>query len=172
MIVFMINNTAQLLSAKFEPIICRLNIASAAQLAEIDLGCNRPPWSEKLFNDEFKNPHALIYGARVHGELVGYLDLHLVLDEAHIVNFGVRFAYRGLGVGRSLLLSVLRDLEHKAARWVTLEARASNSVAKRLYESLGFFEVGTREKYYSDDLEDATVMGLNLRQFIDNFGRE
>jgi ribosomal-protein-alanine N-acetyltransferase len=45
---------------------------------------------------------------------------------------------------------------------VTLEVRASNAVAQRLYESLGFVKAGTRPHYYADDGEDALTMRLEL----------
>jgi ribosomal-protein-alanine N-acetyltransferase len=44
------------------------------------------------------------------------------------------------------------------ARYVTLEVRVSNSVARALYEKLGFHEAGIRPRYYTDNNEDAAVM--------------
>jgi ribosomal-protein-alanine N-acetyltransferase len=44
------------------------------------------------------------------------------------------------------------------ARWMTLEVRASNSVAQNLYRKYTFKEMGVRRRYYSDNGEDALVM--------------
>ena len=41
---------------------------------------------------------------------------------------------------------------------VTLEVRISNAVAITLYEKYGFSVVGIRRGYYSDNVEDATIM--------------
>jgi ribosomal-protein-alanine N-acetyltransferase len=41
---------------------------------------------------------------------------------------------------------------------VTLDVRASNIPARKLYESCGFSVVGLRRNYYSDNGEDALTM--------------
>ena len=145
------------------PIVCRLSASSAKDLAEIEQECNRPPWDEALFAKEFKNHHAFIYGVRTSGQLVGFLVCHIVMDEAHIVNFGVRESFRGKGLGRALISEVLNELNAEAVRWVTLEVRQSNQPALYLYKSLGFYEAGLRAKYYSDNGEDALLMRANLQ---------
>lgn len=43
---------------------------------------------------------------------------------------------------------------------MTLEVRASNSVAQSLYRKYGFQVVGRRGRYYSDINEDAVVMAV------------
>ena len=42
----------------------------------------------------------------------------------------------------------------------TLEVRAGNEPAKKLYEGLGFSEAGIRKGYYEDNGEDALIMWL------------
>lgn len=147
------------------PVICRLVPALADEMAHIEAESNSPPWSRELFAQEFLHSHARVMGARLDGRLVGFLICHVVQDEGHIVNFGVAAAYRGKGVGRALIEEVLSDLYAEGVRWMTLEVRRSNQVARKLYESLGFLEVGTRERYYSDNFEDAVVLKLSLQQF-------
>ena len=44
------------------------------------------------------------------------------------------------------------------AEWLTLEVRASNFPAQRLYEKYGFHAAGIRRRYYSDNNEDAIIM--------------
>lgn len=147
-------------------VLCRLSVASAADIAAIEAESNRPPWSEELFVKEFGNSHSFQFGARLEGRLIGFLIAHVVHDEAHIMNFGVRRDQRGCGHGRALLEYVLEEMFEQTVRWVTLEVRRGNSVARALYESGGFQEVGVRERYYTDNQEDAVVLKLNLQQFI------
>jgi ribosomal-protein-alanine N-acetyltransferase len=45
---------------------------------------------------------------------------------------------------------------------MTLEVRTSNLKAQRLYERLGFVLAGKRKGYYSDNLEDALIMWVEL----------
>ena len=44
------------------------------------------------------------------------------------------------------------------ARDATLEVRASNTAARRLYEQAGFRVAGVREGYYSRPVDDALVL--------------
>jgi len=41
---------------------------------------------------------------------------------------------------------------------LTLEVRASNAPAIRLYDKLGFVEVGSRPGYYHNPKEDALIL--------------
>ncbi len=148
------------------PVVCRLTHEAAETLALIDKECNRPPWSAELFRQEFYSSTSLIFGVRSEGKLVGFLVAHLVVDEAHIVTFGIKSSYRRLGLARALIGHVISDLHLRGVRWVTLEVRESNEAARSLYESLGFYDVGTRQRYYSDDQEDAIVLSLNVVKFV------
>lgn len=146
-------------------IICRLSRSSIADLLKIDELTNRPAWNENSFEREFLSDSSEIFGARMDGRLVGYLVCHFVIDEAHIVNFGVLPQFQGMGIGRDLLTYVLYDLFERGARVATLEVRANNLVAIALYHSLGFQEAGIRERYYSDNAEDALLLKLDLILF-------
>jgi ribosomal-protein-alanine N-acetyltransferase len=127
-------------------------------LVEIDSTWNPKSWSLKLFERELENPAARVRGVFAGEILIGYLIAHVVLDEAHIVSLGLDPEWRGKGGGSFLLADFLRiaRLEHIAV--ITLEVRASNSVAQRLYERVGFRAVGIRRHYYSNDGEDAITM--------------
>ena len=147
------------------PVVCRLSPESAADLAAIDRECNRPPWTAKLFDQEFRHDYSRTLGARSGGKLVGFLIYHLLFDEAHILNFGVRASARGCGIGRELMTASLDEMIENGCRSVTLEARKSNEAAIGLYSSLGFEEVALRLAYYSDDREDGVMLKLDLLEF-------
>ena len=90
--------------------------------------------------------------------LVGVVGLWIMAGEAHITTIGVRNAYRRQGLGELLLISIIELATGNGARVVTLEVRASNSVALELYEKYGFRRVGVRKGYYTDNREDAIIM--------------
>ena len=46
------------------------------------------------------------------------------------------------------------------ARTLTLEVRASNTAAQKLYHKYGFTQVNIRRSYYTDNREDALVMAV------------
>lgn len=151
------------------PIICRLPEGAVPDIARIEAESNRPPWPAELFQSEFRHSYSYTYGARTGGDLVAFLVAHFVLDELHILNFGVKKENRRGGIGRALITHVLYEFHERSARWVTLEVRHSNHAARNLYEALGFSEIGIRERYYTDDGEDGLVLRLNLQQFLSEF---
>ena len=65
------------------------------------------------------------------------------MDEAHIINIAVREACRGQGIGELLLISSIDTAARLKARVLTLEVRASNSVAQNLYTEIWFQEDGS-----------------------------
>ncbi len=90
--------------------------------------------------------------------IVGYAGIWVMTDEAHITTIASRPDVRGMGVGELLLVALIHRAIEIGARWMTLEVRASNSVAQNLYRKYTFKEMGVRRRYYSDNGEDALVM--------------
>ncbi len=131
-----------------------------ADLVRIDSTWNPHSWSERLFRTELDNPAARVRGVFVGELLVGYIIAHVVLDEGHIVSFGIDPKWRGRGLGRRLLEDTLRLIRLEGVKIVTLQVRSSNSAALSLYQKVGFKIVGVRKKYYSDNGEDAITMRL------------
>lgn len=89
---------------------------------------------------------------------VGFAGLWLMLDEAHVVTVAVLPHLRGRGIGRLLVHGLIELARASAMSVATLECRESNTVARRLYSRYGFYEVGVRKRYYSDNQEDAVIM--------------
>jgi ribosomal-protein-alanine N-acetyltransferase len=66
--------------------------------------------------------------------------------------------FRGLGISRELLAAALIDAIQQGTRQATLEVRAGNEIALRLYRRFRFEVVGLRPRYYQDNHEDALIM--------------
>jgi ribosomal-protein-alanine N-acetyltransferase len=90
--------------------------------------------------------------------IVGYAGIWVMTDEAHITTIASHPDVRGMGVGEFLLVALIHRGMEIGARWMTLEVRASNSIAQNLYRKYTFKEMGVRRRYYSDNGEDALVM--------------
>lgn len=90
------------------------------------------------------------------GVLIGYAGGWIVDGCMHILKIAVDPAYRRLGIARELLARIAHDARDLGAYEATLEVRASNSGAQKLYEHVGLSCVGTRPHYYSDR-EDACI---------------
>jgi ribosomal-protein-alanine N-acetyltransferase len=90
--------------------------------------------------------------------VAGFCAFWLVFDEIHINNVAIRPRFRGQGLGTALMRHVLAEALRLGARRATLEVRASNADALRLYERLGFYVAASRRNYYSHPVEDALIL--------------
>ena len=118
------------------------------------------PWTRDMYVWELQNRSVChIFIVRTpECRVAGFCACWLVFDEVHINNVAIRPAYRGLGMGTALLQHVLAEGRRLGARRATLEVRASNVGARRLYERLGFYMAGTRRNYYTSPVEDALIL--------------
>ena len=71
---------------------------------------------------------------------------------------------RRLGVGLALCSAVIAWCRGAGADAVELEVRSANVAAQRLYEGLGFDEVGVRRGYYRAPVDDAVLMRLTVEK--------
>lgn len=143
-----------------------------AAVLEIDQVSFSNPWPERSYRYELaENQAAQLFVAKLDdGALVAYLGYWLIGDEVHISTFAVHPEFRRQGIGESLLKNALADAGKRGAQVATLEVRASNEAAIKLYEKLGFEVTGSREGYYRDNDEDAILMSFygGLAQFSGN----
>ena len=118
------------------------------------------PWTRDMYVWELQNRSVChIFIVRTpECRVAGFCACWLVFDEVHINNVAIRPTYRGLGMGTALLQHVLAEARRLGARRATLEVRASNVGARRLYERLGFYVAGTRRNYYTSPVEDALIL--------------
>jgi [ribosomal protein S18]-alanine N-acetyltransferase len=89
--------------------------------------------------------------------IVAYGGFWLLLDEAHIATIASHPDWRGCGLGHWLMLALLDAAMQRGAASSTLEVRAGNLPARRLYEKLGYEVTGVRKRYYRDG-EDGLIM--------------
>lgn len=121
------------------------------------------PWSAGIFSDCVKAGHSC-WVLCVDQVIAGYGILSTGAGEAHLLNLCIGPMHRGRGLGRHLLLRVLDIAKWNRAERVFLEVRPSNPLAKTLYESAGFRQIGVRPRYYParEGREDALVMVLEI----------
>jgi ribosomal-protein-alanine N-acetyltransferase len=145
----------------------RFNIREAKRkdaraMAEIEILCFSSPWSfDSLLREIRENAAARYIVCEEKSRVVSYAGLWVVLNEGHIMNVAVHPDFRGKGMGAAILESLIeRTRRDSGVTDFTLEVRASNDAAIRLYERAGFREAGRRQGYYSEPCEDAIVMWL------------
>ena len=121
------------------------------------------PWDSAIFKSEITSnqfAHYLVY--EIDDVIIGYCGLWVVMDEAQITNIAIHSSFRGKSLGEQLLRYVLAFTKQMGVTKLSLEVRVSNRVAQNLYRKVGFQEGGIRKNYYSDNLEDALVMWVNV----------
>ena len=95
--------------------------------------------------------------------IIGYSVTWEIADETHIISIGVRRRYLRRGIGEKIISKIISNSINKSSQSITLEVRPSNNAAIKLYEKFDFKVVGKRHRYYSDNLEDALIMTLNIQ---------
>ncbi len=78
------------------------------------------------------------------GRVVGNVSLRRAPARGGFLigNVAVHPAWQGRGIARALVEAALEEISARGGRWAGLEVGADNQQARRLYERLGFREVG------------------------------
>lgn len=130
----------------------------------IEARCFETPWTPEMYVGELERPddeavllvaRDLAGGARI----VAAALAARIGDSWHVMNVLVDPPARRRGIAARLLDELLeRTRELGEGEGWTLEVRASNDAAIKLYASRGFMDLGRRRGYYSDTGEDACIM--------------
>ena len=138
--------------ALFRPMI----LSDVPTVLELERATYPQPWSEGTFRDELSRSDRVYVVAERDDALVGFAGLMLIEEDAHVTTLAVRSNVRKAGLGTRLMLYLIGAGLDRGARNLTLEVRATNDGAQRLYNRFGMVAVGVRKHYYRDD--DAVIM--------------
>jgi ribosomal-protein-alanine N-acetyltransferase len=121
------------------------------------------PWTRGIFVDCLSARHEC-WIACLAEAIIGHSVLSVAAREAHLLNLCVCSSEQKKGYGREFMLHMIDRAVERKAKVIFLEVRPSNHVAFRLYDSLGFNEIGRRKNYYPshDGHEDAQILALQL----------
>ncbi|EHJ07203.1 ribosomal protein S18-alanine N-acetyltransferase [Staphylococcus simiae] len=122
---------------------------------------NDSSWTVDAFYHEIEqNTFAKYFVIEYQSQIIGYLGLWIVIDQAQITTVAIDHRYRGFGLGQ-MLLEYGKNYASHTCDVMSLEVRVDNYVAQHVYENLGFQYGGKRKNYYGEG-EDAMVMWVNL----------
>ena len=105
-------------------------------------------WNRRQVSDSLQFPHThyrLIQDES--GQVAGFTLVRAAPGEEELLLIAVKPEFRGQGLGRRLLDSVLEDARKRGAQRVFLEMRHNNPTAA-LYGAVGFEPIGHRRDYY------------------------
>ncbi|MBT3888323.1 MAG: ribosomal protein S18-alanine N-acetyltransferase [Nitrosomonadaceae bacterium] len=121
------------------------------------------PWTKGNFGDSISSGY-YCYVLEMGNHIFGYGVMTIGADEAHILTLSVASEWQREGWGEKLLHYFISLSKENNACSIFLEVRKSNLGAAKLYEQIGFRQVGARVGYYPamGGREDAIVMELIL----------
>ena len=139
--------------------IRRMEERDLPAVRELELQCFSDPWTETMLRDMLESSldscFILLIGEEQ--KAAGYATVRVLGDEAELMRICVAPEFRGRGWSGPLLEEGMREMTRRGAAAATLEVRAGNVPAIRLYERHGFQKEGIRKKYYRDPVEDAAI---------------
>ena len=132
---------------------------------EIEIKANPMPWTEKNLTDCLSNGYYCLI-QEVNQEVSGFAIQTISLQEAHLLNIGIREKFRNKGLGQDLLNQIVLASKEMGSKKISLEVRVSNKAAIDLYSKSGFKKLSLKKNYYGlpDGREDALIMGKRLRK--------
>ena len=148
------------------PTIRPLGNVNLDELVQLEERCFSGGWSQSQLLAHLEHPRGISLGVFA-PDLVGFILLSTLFDEAELLQIAVLPEYRGEGLAQQLLSAASSLFESSQITRLMLEVRESNTAARSLYKGFGFIEDGRRKAYYAPleptmDREDALLLSLAL----------
>lgn len=126
---------------------------------EKDVYAGFAPWSKSTFISEIYSPMIHLYLCVFkESELVAFIGSRVMSGDNHITNVAVKPSYQNKKIGGYLLAETEKFARSYHCQTMSLEVRASNQAAQRLYRRFGFDLAQVHVNYYTEDQEDALEM--------------
>ncbi len=144
--------------------IAEVSEQEAAAIARLEQIIFSDAWSVQAIQETWRQPCALVAGAKLGRSLVGYGILYYVAGEGEIVRIAVDASVRRQGVAGRLLKHLEDSCKKKGGVRLLLDVRESNSAAIAFYKKYGFTEDGIRKKFYTNPAENAILMSRRINK--------
>ncbi|MBQ3791400.1 MAG: tRNA (adenosine(37)-N6)-threonylcarbamoyltransferase complex dimerization subunit type 1 TsaB [Lachnospiraceae bacterium] len=115
-------------------------------------------WNERQLMDVVARRDCVYLVAEATGQVIGHAGVRCVCGTGEVTNVCVDENRRRQGVGGMLLRELIRKGADIGIDAYTLEVRASNAAALKLYEKSGFVREGVRPGFYEDPADDAVIL--------------
>jgi len=118
--------------------ISRFSVSDLNKISEKLLTNFSSTWKLELFKNELKNKDSYYIAFKQGNIILGFAGILKQYDEGHIMTINVDKNYRHLGIGSILLEKLITIAKKNKLKEITLEVRASNVSAQKLYEKYSF----------------------------------
>lgn len=129
-------------------------------------------WGRETFVKELNNQYAYyLTVTNKEKKVLGFIGIWLVIDEMHIMTLAIDESARRQGLAEALMLLGFKHSFLNRVRTSTLEVKANNIGAIKLYEKYKFKQQGMRPKYYADGQAALLFWTEEIYKddFLDNF---
>ena len=134
----------------------------AEKIAELEKECFPDPWGPVSIQERIEKNGVAVY--EKDSIVLGYCIFSEAADEGEIYRIAVSESVRKKGIGSALIKYVIHKMKIDLVQQIYLEVRSLNKAAITLYEKSGFKKAGIREKYYSDNGENAFIFYFDLKE--------
>ena len=131
------------------------DIDDAYKLEKSNLG--KEAWTQKQLLDALTRDDTIYLVAEKAGRVVGLCGVQNTSGDGEVTNVSVAADCRGEGIGYKMVKQLLERGHGIGINDYTLEVRALNAPAIRLYEKLGFKSEGVRPGFYDMPGDDAVI---------------
>ena len=132
------------------------------QILKIESVSYPAPWNDSQFHTELKIPYSRFYvltDDETDEIIFGYMIYYVQAEGVSLLNIALHPDVKGLGYAKKLMRTMINEAVRDEIPRVSLEVRASNAPAIRLYLSLGFKTLHERKNFYQNG-ETALIMEL------------
>ena len=156
-----------------------MTVADLDSVLAIESVSHIHPWTRGNFSDSLAAGHwaycvrpqlaESIKGSYLDPEILwAYCILFPAVDELHLLNITVSPKLRRLGIGIKMMNAIEGVAAQQNMPRIILEVRPTNEAALKLYQSLGYEQIGLRKNYYPVDAtsglrEDALVLAKSIK---------
>lgn len=120
-------------------------------------GSPHQAWTYQNFADELSSDGRSWWVAHDTGTIIAVAGGMLAGDDFEILTVDVHPDHRRQHIAARLIARLAYDAHMLNAQTISLEVYEHNTAARKLYEKLGFVQVGTRPQYYGPS-RDALIM--------------
>ena len=132
-------------------------------ILELEQEAISPPWTHgALLNEIYRNDSYFAVAVE-NEEKLGFIIMRGMVDCGELLQIAVEKSARRRGVADLLMYAMLDEAGKNAINSVFLEVRKSNSAAISLYKKHGYALVRHRKDYYTNPVEDAMVMSVQVQ---------
>lgn len=109
---------------------------------------------------KYEPPDGILILASVNGKSAGCVALRrLSKDICEMKRLYIRDEYRGLGIGKKLIVMIIEEAKKLKYRYMRLDTLPTMKKAQELYASLGFYDI---EPYVYNPIEGTRFLELIL----------